>query len=144
MDGCVRGFHVYQDVWTSIIVEVLACRRETTNIEDRYAIAINKTEEVVSGSRSSAEEQLCRALELKSINQSCLARFRFYICAAFILPTTFIISEKFVRIIRRISILVTEVQEKISGRKYSRLLTDSRNLRKFSSADDSQYTVCTW
>ena len=47
MDGCVGGFHVYQDVWMAIIVEVLACQRETTNMEDRYAIAINKMEEVV-------------------------------------------------------------------------------------------------
>ena len=47
MDSCVCGFHVYQDVWTPIIVEILACRRETTNIEERYAIAVNKTEEVV-------------------------------------------------------------------------------------------------
>ena len=38
---------MYQDVWTPIIVEVLACRRETTNIEERYAIAVVKTEEVV-------------------------------------------------------------------------------------------------
>ena len=47
MDSCMRGFHVYQDVWTLIIGKVLACRRETTNIEDKYAIAMYKTEEVV-------------------------------------------------------------------------------------------------
>ena len=47
MDSCVRGFHVYQDVWNPIIGKVLACRRQTTNIEDRYAIAVYKAEEVV-------------------------------------------------------------------------------------------------
>ena len=44
MDSCVRGFHVYQDVWTPIIGKALACQRETINIEDRYVIAVNKTE----------------------------------------------------------------------------------------------------
>ena len=45
VDSYVRGFHVYQDIWTPIIGKVhLAYRRETTN---RYAIAVHKTEEVV-------------------------------------------------------------------------------------------------
>ena len=43
----MRGFHVYQDVWTHIIGTVLTCLRETTNLEDRYAIAMYKSEEVV-------------------------------------------------------------------------------------------------
>ena len=47
LDICVRNFHVYQDIWTPVIGKVLAYRREMTNIEDRYAIAVNKTEEVV-------------------------------------------------------------------------------------------------
>ena len=60
----MQGFHVYQDIWTHIIVEVLACRREATNIEERYAIAVNKTEEVVGH----------------------VPRKILFLCAAFILP----------------------------------------------------------
>ena len=49
MESCVHGFHIYQDVWTPVHVvgEVLGCRRETTNTEDRYAVAVYKSEEVV-------------------------------------------------------------------------------------------------
>ena len=47
VESCVRGFHIYQDVWTPAVGEVLGCRRETTNTEDRYAVAVYKSEEVV-------------------------------------------------------------------------------------------------
>ena len=30
-DCCVRGYHVYQQVWDAAIVETLTCRREPTN-----------------------------------------------------------------------------------------------------------------
>ena len=74
-----------------IIVEVLTCRRETTNIEDRYAIAVNKTEEVFG-------------------HVPCKISF---LCAAFILPDhVYNHAKNFVRIIRRIIVLVTEFQEK--------------------------------
>ena len=120
VDGCVHGFHVYQDIWTPIIVKVLACWREMTNIEDRYAIAINKMEEVVG-------------------HVPCKISF---LCAAFILPYhVYNHAKNFVRIIRRINIWLWKSRRKISGRKHSRFLTDSRNPRKFSSVDDSQYTV---
>lgn len=47
VESCVRGFHVYQDVWVPVIGETLPCRRETDNSEDRYAVAYYKSEEVV-------------------------------------------------------------------------------------------------
>ena len=31
---CVRGYHVYKDVWAAAIGEVLACSREPTNAEN--------------------------------------------------------------------------------------------------------------
>ena len=46
VESCVRGFHVYQDVWVPVIGETLLCRRETDNSEDRYAVAYYKSEEV--------------------------------------------------------------------------------------------------
>ena len=47
MDGyervlCIRGYHVYQAIWTAAIGEVLPCVRELTNIEDRYAVAVQR------------------------------------------------------------------------------------------------------
>ena len=38
--SCVRGFHVYSVVWNPTIGEVLSCRREPTNVTDRYAVAV--------------------------------------------------------------------------------------------------------
>ena len=33
---CVRGYHVYQRIWTAAVGEVLHCEREPTNIRDRF------------------------------------------------------------------------------------------------------------
>ena len=45
VESCIRGFHIYQDVWTPVVGEVLGCRREMTNteFEDRYAVAVYKS-----------------------------------------------------------------------------------------------------
>ena len=31
MDSCVRGFHVYQDIWTPTTGECLSCQTEDSN-----------------------------------------------------------------------------------------------------------------
>ena len=46
-DSCIRGYHVYKDVWTPTIDEVLPCRRETTNEYDPFAVMVEKSEAVV-------------------------------------------------------------------------------------------------
>ena len=38
VDSSMRGFHVYQDVWTPVMGKILVCQRETSNTEDRYAM----------------------------------------------------------------------------------------------------------
>ena len=45
--SCVRGFHVYGDVWTPSIGEILICKREDGNPSDLYAVAIKKGGEVI-------------------------------------------------------------------------------------------------
>ena len=42
MPCCVRGYHVYQAIWTAGIGEELLCEREPTNAVDRYAVAVVK------------------------------------------------------------------------------------------------------
>ena len=32
--SCIRGYHVYKDVWDAAIGEVLVCERETHNVKD--------------------------------------------------------------------------------------------------------------
>ena len=33
MACCVRGYHIYKDIWAPEIVEVLVCSTELTNVE---------------------------------------------------------------------------------------------------------------
>ena len=40
LDSCIRGHHVYKNVWTPIMGEQLSCKRETGNNKDRYAVAV--------------------------------------------------------------------------------------------------------
>ena len=40
VDSRLRGFHVYQDVWTPVMGKILVCQRETSNTEDIYTIAV--------------------------------------------------------------------------------------------------------
>ena len=35
---CVRGYHVYFEIWEAILGETLLCRREPTNVSDHYAV----------------------------------------------------------------------------------------------------------
>lgn len=46
-DSCVRGFHVYSNIWTPFVGETLACEKEIGNPTDPYAVAIKKGSEVV-------------------------------------------------------------------------------------------------
>ena len=38
----VRGFHVYQEIWTPVIGESLECRHKPRNVEDKNAIAVTR------------------------------------------------------------------------------------------------------
>ena len=41
-DCCIRGYHVYKDIWEAAVGESLTCERETNNPRDRYAVAVKK------------------------------------------------------------------------------------------------------
>ena len=47
VDSCVRGFHVYQDIWTPTTGERLSCQTEDSNAFDPYAVAIRKSAHVI-------------------------------------------------------------------------------------------------
>ena len=48
-DICVHGFHVYNNVWRSMIGEELRCQREKDNPRDPYAVAVTKSRTGVLG-----------------------------------------------------------------------------------------------
>ena len=46
-NSCIRGHHIYKDVWTPVVEEGLNCRREEGNISDPYAVAVIKSGNIV-------------------------------------------------------------------------------------------------
>ena len=42
IQSCVRGHHVYKDIWTPFVGETLSCEREEDNTADPYAVAVKK------------------------------------------------------------------------------------------------------
>ena len=47
LSSCIRGFHVYREIWTPVIGEVLTCKRQPSNMVDRYAVRVVKGTETV-------------------------------------------------------------------------------------------------
>ncbi len=45
--SCVRGHHVYKDIWSPNFGEELTCRREEGNVKDSYAVAVFKISSIV-------------------------------------------------------------------------------------------------
>jgi len=43
----VRGYHVYKDLWTPHVGEMLLLKREPTNPKDSSAVAVMKEDEIV-------------------------------------------------------------------------------------------------
>ena len=36
----IRGYHIYQEIWTATVGEILECCREAGNLIDPYAVAV--------------------------------------------------------------------------------------------------------
>ena len=47
VEAVVRGYHEYKGIWVAVVCEELSCRREPTNREDRFAVAVVKDSNVV-------------------------------------------------------------------------------------------------
>ena len=52
ISSCVLGYHVCKDRWKPRVGEKLACVRESTNIEDYYAVAVVKNQDHVDAIES--------------------------------------------------------------------------------------------
>ena len=48
IECCIRGYHVYRDIWEAAVDEELVCRPERSNAHDRYAVAVMKNDLVDS------------------------------------------------------------------------------------------------
>ena len=40
--SCVRGYHVYKDIWDPVVGETLNCEREDRNPQDPYDVDVKK------------------------------------------------------------------------------------------------------
>ena len=47
--SCIRGYHVYGEIWTAILGEQLFGECEIGNIEDRYAVAVKNDSGITVG-----------------------------------------------------------------------------------------------
>ena len=47
VQSVIRGYHEYKDMWIAVIGEELSCKREPTNREDRFAVAVTKDSSIV-------------------------------------------------------------------------------------------------
>ncbi len=47
VDSCIRGHHIYKNIWSPTAGEELACARENSNTKDPYAIAVTRDSTVV-------------------------------------------------------------------------------------------------
>ena len=47
VDCCIRGHHIYKDIWSPTAGEELACASENSNTKDPYAVAVTRDSTVV-------------------------------------------------------------------------------------------------
>ena len=53
-----RGHHIYKSTSTPLLGEVLECKIESFNLQDRYALAVQRRKTVVGHGKISAESEL--------------------------------------------------------------------------------------
>ena len=46
-ESCIRGYHIYQQLWTAAVGEHLTCQRERGNTADAYAVSVIKDGTIV-------------------------------------------------------------------------------------------------
>ena len=61
VEACVRGYHVYKDIWGAAVGEELDCTRERGNPRDAYTVAF-----VRNGRTGHLPRKLCRLCALCS------------------------------------------------------------------------------
>ena len=59
IESCVRGFHIYKDVWNPLLQEILSYSREPGNVHDPYAVAVKTGSSVIVGHVPRTISTLC-------------------------------------------------------------------------------------
>jgi len=59
ISSCIRGYHMYGEVWTAVLGEQFYCEREVGNIVDRYAVAVKNNAGTIVGHLPQKISWLC-------------------------------------------------------------------------------------
>ena len=59
LDSCIRGYHVYMDVWTATLGSNLTCQNEFGNIFDPHAVAMVTASNITVGHVPRSISPLC-------------------------------------------------------------------------------------
>ena len=57
--SCIRGYHVYGEIWTAVLDEQLFCEREIGNVVDRYAVAAKNDSGITVGHLPRKISRIC-------------------------------------------------------------------------------------
>ena len=79
IESCVRGHHIYKTIWSPSPGEELDCRREPTNTEDPYAVAVVRRSLSRKGSircRITASRRFSADLPQGGLEVPCILIFR--------------------------------------------------------------------
>ncbi len=67
-NSVVRGFHVYQAVWTPVLNAEYSTNQEHGNAEDQYAVAVTNNDQVVILLKEKAKSSAKSLVEDKGLN----------------------------------------------------------------------------
>ena len=70
-ESCIRGYHIYKDIWNSTIGEHLICERETLNSTDRYAVAVLK-DDIIIGHLPRVLSRICSLFIVRGGTITCV------------------------------------------------------------------------
>ena len=77
VDVYVRGQHIYQDIWCVVVGEVLVCKREPNNFQDKYPLAVKKKNSV---RLLFAHKVTCENILTAKITQTTVCRNTVHVC----------------------------------------------------------------
>ena len=77
IDSCVRGYHIYSDIWEASVGEQLPCELEGGNSADPFAVTIKRSGAVViSWSKVAIKSHACQPCLSIIVNTSTTTRLR--------------------------------------------------------------------
>ena len=71
LPSVIRGYHEYKDTWGAVVGEELSYKSESTNREDRFAVAVMKADSTIVGHMPRKISAVCSLFLWQSGKISC-------------------------------------------------------------------------